>query len=103
MPQESILVALLLIIYVNDLAKTLQKCEVVLYADDTLTFTDDKNDNLSKGLKWLNIKERLQVNTIYFIRNIKIDDASDYRIDQLRYIGEVQPYSLGNVMDFRIQ
>ena len=54
-------------------------------------------------LKWLNIKERLQVNTIYFIRKMKIADAPDYLTEQLRYVGEVQPYSLRNVMNFRIQ
>ena len=54
-------------------------------------------------LKWLNIRERLQVNTIYFIRKMKIGDAPDYLTEQLRYVGEVQPYSLRNVMDFRIQ
>ena len=54
-------------------------------------------------LKWLNIRERLQVNTIYFIRKMKIGDAPDYLTEQLRYVGEVQPYSLRNVTDFRIQ
>ena len=54
-------------------------------------------------LKWLNIRERLQVNTIYFIRKMKIGDVPEYLTEQLRYVGEVQPYSLRNVMDFRIQ
>ena len=45
-PQESILGALLLIIYINDMEKVLKKCEIVLYADNTLIFTDDKTDNL---------------------------------------------------------
>ena len=30
-------------------------------------------------------------------------DAPDYPTEQLRYVGEVQPYNLRNVMDFRIQ
>ena len=34
---------------------------------------------------------------------MKIGDAPDYLTEQLRYVGEVQPYSLRNVMDFRIQ
>ena len=34
-------------------------------------------------LKWLNVRERLQVNTIYFIRKMKIGDASDYLTEQL--------------------
>ena len=45
-PQGSILGALLFIIYINDMEKVLEKCEIVLYADDTLIFTDDKTDNL---------------------------------------------------------
>ena len=53
-------------------------------------------------LKWLSIRERLQVNAMYFIQKIKIGDAPDYLPEQLRYFGEVQPYSLRNVMDFRI-
>ena len=31
---------------INDMEKVLEKCEIVLYADDTLIFTDDKTDNL---------------------------------------------------------
>ena len=34
---------------------------------------------------------------------MKIGDAADYLTEQLRYVGEVQPYSLRNVIDFRIQ
>ena len=34
---------------------------------------------------------------------MKIGDATEYLTKQLRYVGEVQPYSLRNVMDFRIQ
>ena len=49
------------------------------------------------------IKERLQANTINFIRKMKIGDAPEYQTEQLRYVEEVQPYSLRNVMDFRIQ
>ena len=41
--------------------------------------------------------------TIYFIQKMKIGDAPDYLTEQLSYVGEVQPYSLRNVMDFRIQ
>ena len=45
----------------------------------------------------------LRVNTVYFIRKIKIGDAPDYPTEQVRYVDEVQPYSLRNVKDFRIQ
>ena len=34
---------------------------------------------------------------------MKIGDAPEYLTGQLRYVGEVQPYSLRNVMDFRNQ
>ena len=34
---------------------------------------------------------------------MKIGDAPDYLTEQLCYVGEVQLYSLRNVMDFRIQ
>ena len=45
-PQGSILGALLFIIYINDMENVLEKCEIVLYADDNLIFTDDKTSNL---------------------------------------------------------
>ena len=54
-------------------------------------------------LKWLNVRERLQVNTIIFYS--KNEDVRCTRLcnrtTTLRW--EVQPYSLRNVMDFRIQ
>ena len=43
-PQGSILGALLFIIYINDMPNVLKKCEIVLYADDTLIFTEDSTD-----------------------------------------------------------
>ena len=54
-------------------------------------------------LKWLNVRERIQVNTIYFIRKNKIRYAPDYLTEERHYVMEVQPYSFRNVMDFRIQ
>ena len=45
-PQRSIIKTLLFIININDMEKALEKSQIVLYADDTLCFTDDKNDNL---------------------------------------------------------
>ena len=43
--QGSILGVLLFIIYINDMEKVLEKCEIVLYVDDTSIFTYDKTDN----------------------------------------------------------
>ena len=51
----------------------------------------------------IDYKKRLQVNSIYFIRNMKIDDTSDFLTEKLRNVGKVQPYSLRIIMDFRIQ
>ena len=34
---------------------------------------------------------------------MKIGDVPEYLTEQLRYAGEVQPYSSRNVMDFTIQ
>ena len=39
-------------------------------------------------LKWLNGKERLQVNTTCFIQKLKIGDAPDYLTEQLREVRE---------------
>ena len=51
--------------------------------------------------KWLNVKQRLQLNTIVFIQKIKMGCAPEYLTEQLRYAGEVQPYNLRNASDFR--
>ena len=36
----------LLFIYTNDRHKDLERCKIVLYADDTLIFSDDKTDKV---------------------------------------------------------
>ena len=38
-------------------------------------------------MKWLNVRERLQVKNVYFIRKMKIGDAPEYLTEQLRYVG----------------
>lgn len=53
-------------------------------------------------LKWLNIKQRLQLNTFTFIHKMKTGNAPEYLTEQLRYVNESQPYNLRNANDFRI-
>ena len=63
-PQGTILGALLFIIYIKDMPKVLQKCEMVSYADDTLIFNISETDeecqinlkfDLNDVSKWLKI------------------------------------------------
>lgn len=54
------------------------------------------------SLKWLNIKQRLEMNTLHFIQKMKIGNAPEYLMDQLNYVGGVQPYHLRNVSNFRL-
>ena len=51
-------------------------------------------------LKWLNVKYRLQLSTIAFIQKMKMGCAPEYVTEQLRYVGEVEPYNLRNALDF---
>ena len=53
-------------------------------------------------LKWLNVKQRQQLNTIVFIQKMKMGCALEYLTEQLRYVGEVQSYNLRNASDFRL-
>lgn len=53
-------------------------------------------------LKWLNIRQRLELNTLNFIQKMKMGNAPEYLIEQLQYVGDMQPYNLRNVADFRL-
>lgn len=55
------------------------------------------------SLKWMNVKQRLELNTLNFIKKMKQGDAPEYLCEQIKYVGEVQPYGLRNAEDFRIQ
>ena len=62
-PQGSLLGALLFIIYINDIENVIEKCELVLHADEALIFTEcttceecyekieKDTDNIDKWLK----------------------------------------------------
>ena len=52
-------------------------------------------------LKWLNVKQRLKLNTTVFIQKMKMGCTAEYLTGQLRYVEEVQPYNLRNALDFR--
>ena len=40
------------------------------------------------ALKWMNVKKRLEMNTLQFIQKIKTGDGFKYLTEQLRYVGE---------------
>lgn len=54
-------------------------------------------------LKWLNIKQRLELSTISFIQKLKKGEAPEYLTEQITYVREAQPYQLRNSENFRIE
>ena len=54
-------------------------------------------------LKWLNIYQRLEFNTLLFIQKLKYGNGPEYLIRQLQYVREVQPYNLRKAENFRLQ
>ncbi|KAI8115903.1 hypothetical protein CVS40_11950 [Lucilia cuprina] len=56
-----------------------------------------------RTLNWMNIKQRMEVNTILFIQKIKTGEAPKYLSEQLNFVGELQPYLLRNTEDFRLR
>ena len=44
-------------------------------------------------LKWMNIKQTLQFNTFMFVRKMKKSNAPKYLCEQIKYVGECQPYT----------
>jgi len=57
-PQESVLGPLLFIIYINDIIKVYPKCNIKIFADDTLIYVS------SDGSKKLEYKMNMALSTI---------------------------------------
>lgn len=55
------------------------------------------------SLQWLNIKQRLEMNTLCFVQKMKMGNAPEYLCENIKYVGEVQPYELRNSENFRLQ
>lgn len=56
-----------------------------------------------ESLKWLNVEQRLKLNTLNFIHRIKNGEAPEYLTEQISYVGDSQPYHLRNAEHFRIE
>lgn len=55
------------------------------------------------ALKWLNIFQRLKLNTLVAIFKMKYGKAPKYLTENIMFVGDVQPYQLRNASDFRLQ
>lgn len=54
-------------------------------------------------LKWLNIHQRMELNTLLLVFKIKYGRVPNYLRNNTSYVGDTQPYGLRNVGDFRLQ
>lgn len=59
--------------------------------------------SMLEQLQWLNIKQRHEFNTIFFIHKLKMGIGPQYLKDRLVYVGDVQPYDLRNASNFRLE
>lgn len=55
------------------------------------------------ALKWLNVKQRLELNMLIAVFKVKYGEAPGYLTSGVRRVDEVQPYQLRNANDFRLR
>lgn len=53
-------------------------------------------------LKWLSVKQRIVMNVLVFVHKIKYNLLPQYLSKYVKYISDVQPYSLRNMNDIRL-
>ena len=83
----------------NRLQKLQNKCMRII-----LKYSRETPINfMLETLLWLNIEEKLKLNTLINIFKIKQNMAPKYLTENIRYVGELLNYSLRNAEDFRIQ
>lgn len=92
-PQGSVLGPILFILYINDMKKAIKHCDINLFADDTVIFIADKDENVAINKiredietlnKWLKIKKlklNVQKTKSMIISNKKHINYTELKID----------------------
>ena len=85
--------------HIKRLQKLQNKCMRII-----LKFSRETPINfMLETLLWLNIEEKLKLNTLLNIFKIKHNNAPKYLTENIVYVREAQVYSLRNAEDFRIE